>query len=217
LLDQIGPDQPLIQALSFEDKLVRYSTAIAIASAGPKESFAGSRLVVKNLAEALRENPSAGGQGEGAGAWTEQIANAYALRAAKVMLKLAQTRNSVIDLSPALNILINATNDKRMEIRTLAGQILAHLESPDAQRAIAAMALNSDNSLEVRILAFESLATSAKSNANMLIDQMVDGIYELIKSDATDPALRSAAAAAFGALNLPSQKVKDLILDQAKS
>jgi hypothetical protein len=51
----------------------------------------------------------------------------------------------------------------------------------------------------------------------MLIDQMVDGIYELIKSDATDPALRSAAAAAFGALNLPSQKVKDLILDQAKS
>jgi HEAT repeat protein len=217
LLDQIGPDQPLIKALSFEDKLVRYSAAIAIASAGPTESFAGSRLVVKNLAEALRENPSAGGQGEGAGAWTEQIANTYALRAAKVMLKLAQTRNRVIDLSPALNILINATNDKRTEIRTLAGQILAHLESPDAQRAIAAMALNSDNSLEVRISAFESLAASAKSNANMLIDQMVDGIYELISSDETDPALRSAAAAAFGALNLPSQKVKDLILDQAKS
>jgi len=130
---------------------------------------------------------------------------------------LAQTRNRVIDLSLALNVLINATNDKRTEIRTLAGQILAYLESPDAQRAIAAMALDGGNSLEVRISAFESLATSAKLNANMLIDQMLDGIYALISSDETDPALRSAAAAAYGALNLPSQKVKDLILDQAKS
>jgi hypothetical protein len=217
LLYQAGPDQPIVKALLFEDKMVRYSAAIAIASAGPTESFAGSKLVVKNLAEALAEDSSAGGAAEGADIWTEQIANTYALRAAKAMLKVAQTRNRVIDLSLALDVLINATNDKRTEIRTLAGQILAHLESPDAQRAIAAMALNSDNSLEVRISAFESLATSAKLNANMLIDQMLDGIYALISSDDTDAALRSAAAAAYGALNLPSQKVKDLILDQAKS
>ena len=46
---------------------------------------------------------------------------------------------------------------------------------------------------------------------------MVDGIYALTSSDQTDPNLRSAAAAAYGALNLPSQKAKDLILDQAKS
>ena len=32
-----------------------------------------------------------------------------------------------------------------------------------------------------------------------------------------DPELRSVAASAYGALNLPSQKVKDLILDQARS
>jgi hypothetical protein len=216
LLYQVDPDQPIVQALLFENKMVRYSAAIAIASAGPTKNFAGSKLVVKNLAEALGENQSATGA-EDEGAWTEQIANTYALRAAKVMLQLAQSRNRVIDLSLALNVLINATNDKRTEIQTLAGQVLAYLESPDAQRAIAAMALNTDNSSEVRISAFESLATSAKLNANMLIDQMLDGIYALISSDDTDPALRSAAAAAYGALNLPSQKVKDLILDQAKS
>ena len=45
----------------------------------------------------------------------------------------------------------------------------------------------------------------------------VNGIYELISKPDTDPALRAAAAAAYGALNLPSQKVKNLILDQAKS
>ncbi len=218
LLYEVGGGQPLLQALSFGDKMVRYSAAIAIASAGPTEPFAESKLVVKNLADALAENPQqAGGGNAGAVLWTEQIANTYALRAAKVMLKLAQSRNRVINLSGAMTALISATNDTRTEIRTLAAQILAHLGSPDAQRAIAAMALNSENSIEVRVSAFESLAISAKLNANMLIDQMIDGIYALISSDQTDPALRSAAAAAYGALNLPSQKVKDLILDQAKS
>jgi hypothetical protein len=33
----------------------------------------------------------------------------------------------------------------------------------------------------------------------------------------TDPNLRAAAAGAYGALNLPSEQVKSLILDQAKS
>ena len=46
---------------------------------------------------------------------------------------------------------------------------------------------------------------------------MIDGIYTLISSSDTDDDLRSAAAAAYGALNLPSRKAKDLILDQAKS
>ena len=78
------------------------------------------------------------------------------------------------------------------------------------------MALTTSNSLEVRVAAFESLATSAKLNASTLTEQMIDAVYALISSEQTDPGLRGAAAAAYGALNLPSQKVKDLILDQAK-
>jgi hypothetical protein len=39
----------------------------------------------------------------------------------------------------------------------------------------------------------------------------------LVSSKDIDPGLRAAAAAAYGALNLPSQKVKTLILDQARS
>jgi hypothetical protein len=53
--------------------------------------------------------------------------------------------------------------------------------------------------------------------ANLLTEQTVDDIYTLISSNETVPELRSAAAIAFGALNLPSRKVKDLILDQARS
>ena len=118
-------------------------------------------------------------------------------------------------MSAAQLALESAVNDKRIQV--LAGQILAYLDSPGAQRAIAAMALDANNDPDVRISAFNSLATSAKLNANMLPDETIDEIYVLISSDATDTELRSPAAAAYGALNLPSRKVKDLILDQAKS
>lgn len=215
LLYRIGTVQPLAQSLGFDNKMVRYSAAIAIAAAGPKERFAESTLVVANLAEALGQNQqlSIGGSED----WNQEIADSYAFRSAEVMLKLAQARNAVIDLSAAQNALESAVNDRRPEIQVLAGKILAYLESPGAQRAIAAMALNVNNTLDVRMTAFDSLANSAKLNANMLDNSMIDSIYELISSDDTDPELRSAAAAAYGALNLPSQKVKNLILDQAKS
>jgi hypothetical protein len=210
----LGPAQPLLQALSFNDRAVRYSAAIAVAAAGPRQSFAESKIVVANLADALGQNAEPVGATQ---RWSEELANSYALRAAEAMLKLAENRNPVIDLSAAQGALVSATQDKRRQIQILAGQILAHLASPDAQRAIAAMALNGKNELDVRILAFESLATSAKINANMLTELIVDAIYALISSDETEPDLRAAAAAAYGALNLPSRKVKDLILDQAKS
>jgi len=213
LLYQMGPSQPLLQALSFNDRMVRYSAAIAIGAAGPREGFAENKLVVANLAEALGQGSqtSAGG----ANGWSEEIAENYAVRAAEVMLSLAQARNSVLDLSAAQLALESAVSDKRIQV--LAGQILAYLDSPGAQRAIAAMALEANNAPDVRISAFISLATSAKLNANMLPDETIDEIYALISSDATDTELRSTAAAAYGALNLPSRKVKDLILDQAKS
>ncbi|MHC4282147.1 MAG: HEAT repeat domain-containing protein, partial [Planctomycetota bacterium] len=55
LLFRIGSAQPLVFALSFNDKAVKYSAAIAIAAAGPVARFAESKLVVANLAQALAE------------------------------------------------------------------------------------------------------------------------------------------------------------------
>ncbi len=214
LLYKLGPSQPLLQALSFPDRMVRYSAGIALGNAGPTEPFAESSLVTTNLAEALTRDPNAAGAGENG--WNAEVAESYALRAVETMLKLASTRNELIDLSPAQNALVEATKSDRSEIQVLSGQTLAYLDSPGAQRAIADMALDTGNSAEVRIAAFGSLATSAKLNANMLPEDTVDAIYGLISSNDTDPTLRSAAAAAYGALNLPSRKAKDLILDQAK-
>lgn len=211
LLFRIGSAQPLVFALSFNDRAVKYSAAIAIAAAGPVARFAESKLVVANLTQALAEPD---GNTELKNEW---VAEEYAVRAAKVMLKLGKTRNRVINLSAAQNAVINATRDSRANIQMLAGQILAYLDSPDAQRAIAVMALDENNAMDVRISAFNSLATSAKFNANLLDVTAIDAVYSLVSSKDADPNLRSAAARAYGSLNLPSQKVKDLILDQSKS
>ena len=215
LFYRVGQTQPLVQALAFDDRAVRYSAAIAIAAAAPKENFPESKLVTEILAQALGQT---GEQiNDKSGMWNEELADSYALRAAEVMLELARTRNPVIDLSAAKDSLINATNDKRPEIQMFAGQILARLDGPDAQRSIAAMALAETNPLEIRMAAFASLDISAKLHANLLDDEKIDAIYSLVSSKEIDPQLRSAAASAYGALNLPSQKVKDLILDQARS
>ncbi len=215
LFYRVGTSQPLAEALSFDSKAVKFSAAIAIAAAGPKQAFPQSKLVVANLADALAqssEQPS-----DNIPMWNGSLADVYALCAAKVMLKIAQTRNPVLDLSPAQNALIAATKDKRMEIQMLAGQILAYLNTPEAQQAIAAAAMAESNSKDIRVTAFGSLAVSAKVNGNKLDDATINAVYGLVSSKDIDPNLRAAAAAAYGALNLPSQKVKTLILDQASS
>jgi len=217
LMFTLGPAQPLMQALSFPDRAVRYSAAIAIGNAGPRQGFTESPIVVQNLAEALARSAPPTVSLSSSEPWTPELADAYALRSVQAMLQLAVSRNPVIDLSGAQAALIAGTRDKQQEIRILAAQVLSYLSSPNAQRAIAEMAMDASNDVAVQISAFESLVTSAKLNGNMLPDAAINAIYALIQSTQTDPALRAGAAAAYGALNLPSQKVKDLILDQAKS
>ncbi len=210
LMYTMGPAQPLLQALSFNDQAVRYSAAIAIANAGPRQDFNESRLVVQNLAAAL--------DGDNAGTLDADLAQEYARRAVDALLKVAISRNPVIDLSVAQSALIKASKgNPQKDIQIRAAETLAYLSSAEAQRAIASVALDEATAMDIRIAAFGSLANSAKMNASQLSDATIDAIYGLISSDQTDPDLRAAAAAAYGALNLPSQKVKELILDQAKS
>jgi len=214
LMYTLGPSQPLLQALSFQDRAVRYSAAIAIGNAGPRQEFVESRIVVQNLSEALARS---GQQAASIGPWSDELADSYALRSVQAMYRLAISRNPVIDLSQALPALTAATKDVQQQIRVLACQTLAYLNSPNAQRAIADMAMDAGQEMPVKVAAFDALAGSAKLYGNLLPDATVTAMYALIQSTDTDGAIRAAAAAAFGALNLPSQKVKDLILDQAKS
>jgi hypothetical protein len=203
----VGSVQPLLKALTFADNAVRYSAAIAIATAGPRVTFGESGVVVANLAEALSK---------GAEASADDNARAYALRAVQALAEVAQGSNDAFDLATAQAALVEATLTQGPELKVLAAQTLAYVESPAAQRAIATMSLEAANAIPIRIAGFEALAISGKYNANMLEDGILEQMYTLLQSDDTDPSLRTAAATAFGALSLPSVRVKDLILDQAK-
>lgn len=209
LLYRLGTEQPLAKALSFPDRKVRYSAAIAFAEANPVNDFVGSALIVENLSEAVL-----GKDAEEIGA---EATHAYALRAVGSMYKLALVRNRIVDLSVALPALVEVTQQSDPQLKVLAAQVLAYLQSADAQRAIAVMAMADQNDNVVRISAFGSLALSAKINASLLLTEQIEAIYALVSSTEADPDLRAAAAGAYGALNLPSEQVKNLILDQSKS
>lgn len=208
LMYWIGDKQPLIEALAFDDRSVRYSAAIAIAQAGPSKGFPESSLIIENLAGAVSQQPSDD--------FSVELTDAYAMRALNAMLKLAIAGNEVIDLRAAEKTLIDASEDSREDVQIYAGRILARLYSPDAQRAVAETALNEQNSMTVRTEAFTSLAVSAKKYGNMLTEMLIDDIYGITADMGADAELRTAAAGAYGSLNLPSSKVKTLILDQAK-
>jgi hypothetical protein len=209
----VGGIQPLAQALSFDSRAVKYSAAIAFANAGPKQTFAEAGLVVRNLADAL--DPAAVIQESTL--WSEAMADDYAVRAAGALLHVGRTNNRVLDLSLAQDALVSATRDNRPTVKMLASQVLAYINGAAAQGAIATQAMDERHSLDIRISAFDALAVSGKVNGNLLDSAMVDSIYGLVSDAGADADLRAAAAGAFGALNLPSEKVKTLILDQAKS
>lgn len=208
LMYRLGMKQPLVEALSFEDRAVRYSAALAIGAAWPNEKFDERDLVVELLAQELAAD---------ANDMKGPAADEYAKRAAAVMLKLAQSRNKVLNLSIAQGQLVKLAGDaKRAQLQVIAGQILAYLGSPDAQRAIAAVGLDGGQAMPIRIAAMGSLAESAKVNANLLDDATIDAMYAIISSTDSPAELRSAVASAYGALNLPSRKVEELIISQSR-
>ncbi|MHC4927036.1 MAG: HEAT repeat domain-containing protein [Planctomycetota bacterium] len=143
LLYRVGAEQPLAKALDFADRKVRYSAAIAFAEANPVIEFINSKLIVRNLSEAIL--------GQGADEVGDELSSQYALRAIASMYKLVLTRNEIIDLAEAGAALMEVTQTDNPVMQVQAAQVLAHLESPEAQRAIAEMAMNEANSNDIRI------------------------------------------------------------------
>jgi hypothetical protein len=208
LLAATSAGQPLIKALYYEDRQVKYSAAIALASAQPKVAFADAMLVMQLLAEAM--TAKAGSD------WPQETADKYAAEALAAVNALATRGNKALDPALAQTALIAATKDARPGIVTGSLATLALLDGPDAQRAIAAVALSDANDAALKVTSFGDLATSARTRGNLLLNDTVEAIYTLVQSTQTDPAVRSAAAAAYGSLNLPSDRARKLLLDQAK-
>lgn len=173
------------------------STAQVTDAAGLKESLASAR----EKAGALPMDP--------------EIATNYATRAAELLQRLAISRGQVMDVAVARASLLRSLGDERPEIVKLVGQTLALVDAPDAQAGVLDKALADDVADDVKVSLFRSVATSAKFFGNKLDAARTEALAKVV-AEAENLDVRSAAAEAHGALNLPADQAKKLIVEQMR-
>lgn len=138
-----------------------------------------------------------------------KASEAFAVRSLLVMRDLAINHNPVLDVSLAQAPLIEALGDSRADVVDGAGAVLALIESPVAQQAIAAAALDKSRNASLRVKLLDHLALSFRSFGLHLEEREVRHLQELVAGSSGN--LADAAARAFGAASLPTALSTDLI------
>lgn len=138
-------------------------------------------------------------------------ASAWAIKAAQAVRVLGLTNNQIVTVAQTQEAMIGALADKRGEVQTAAAAGLAMMSDKKAQQAVANLALDGKADEKVRVAAFASLSESIRKFGNMISDQQAQGVLEVVNNTGASRDIRNAAAGSLGALNLPSEKIKDLI------
>lgn len=142
------------------------------------------------------------------------IATDYSLRAAELLAQLAVTRGQVLDLSAAETPLLSALNDARPEVVKAAGRALGFYETQGAQVGLLSVAAKEQTADDLKISLYDSLTNNARFYGNKLEPDQINTLDQVVTS-ATNLDVRSAAAEARGALNLPADQAKQLIVQQS--
>ncbi len=144
----------------------------------------------------------------------ETTASKYATRSADLLTQIAINHSPVFDVKIALPLLLSALDDVRPEIVKDDSTVLGVIDSPEVQRALLTKAGDDHTPDDLKIATYKGLATNARNFGNQLGG---DDIAALQKSVATAPnvEVRTAAGEARGALNLPAEQAKTLIVAQA--
>ena len=111
--------------------------------------------------------------------------------------------------------LISELDDTRPELVMSVGNVLSGLNSGNAQNALLAKSVDEKTTDDVKISLLNSLATSAKFFGNKLSEESVQTLQRVVEN-AQNLQVRSAAAEVRGALNLPVDEARTLILKQSK-
>jgi hypothetical protein len=138
-------------------------------------------------------------------------AESWAILAARAIEKLGMTGNPVLDVTRTQPALAGAIDSGTDDVKVAAARALAAMDDAAAQQAVARLALDASASEEVRIRAFENLSASLRRFGNVLTGEHASAVVEVVGSQASFD-LRRAASQALGAMNLPSEEIKDLIL-----
>ena len=118
-------------------------------------------------------------------------------------------------MSVAEPTLLASLGDKRPDVVKAVGEALAYLNAEDIQVALLTTAVGDKTADDVRVSLLKSLAKNAKFFGNHLSEQNLDDLQKQVDA-AANLDVRTAAAEARGAFNLPADQAKELIVKQAK-
>ena len=135
-------------------------------------------------------------------------------QAAEALRMIAVTNNKVYNFRQAQAGLLRALKHPEEALRVTGADVLAASETPEAQMAVAQLALDESQAKPVRLRVFAALANSAKAHGNLLNDEVRDQVA-LAATQTKDLEIRTAASQALGALNLPSNQASKIIQAQA--
>jgi len=148
-----------------------------------------------------------------AGRIDEAAALDYADRGLGLLRDIAISGQTIFDVSGAEPALVIALDeDPRSEVVLGAAEVLALIDSADAQVAIAESALDDNRDPIQRVRLLRSLATSAKHFGPRLPNRLTSKLLKLV--DSATGELANAAAEAHGALNLPTANAVELITEK---
>jgi len=145
----------------------------------------------------------------------EKASESYAQRAGALLEKLAISHSQALDVAAAAPALMRALEDPRLEIAKSSANVLALINAKEDQAAVAGKALDEKAPDDLKVATFKALAKSAKQWGNQLDANMTDAVQKVVETS-QNPAVRAAAAEAQGALNLPAERAKNLIIQQAQ-
>ena len=120
--------------------------------------------------------------------------------------------SSIFTLGSAQSQLLSSLDDERVDIQVLAAEIVSLLDGAEPQRALLQKAINPDTEEPVKIAALRGLAASAKRVGNQLGGGEVEQLLQIARESEELP-VRDAAAEAVGALSLPVDQVRSIIVD----
>lgn len=146
---------------------------------------------------------------------TPEVATEYALKAATLLEDLAG-RQTAYDLASAEQALEGALGDARPEIVKAAGNVLSTIDSRNVQPSLLTAASNEKATDDVKIAAYKSLAGNAKRFGDKLSPEQHATLEAAVEAG-TNLDVRAAAAEARGALNLPADQAKTLIVKSSRT
>ncbi|HAU38391.1 MAG TPA: hypothetical protein DCX07_11850 [Phycisphaerales bacterium] len=185
----VASETPAVRALAEKDKRIVL--------------LAEDADVAKTLGDAVALGPGA--------PMDEAEAEAWAIRAAEAVRMLGLTGTKVFNLVLVRDALVSALSDKRQAVQVAAAKALAVVNDAAAQGALAKFAIDAAGDEKVRVAAFAALAESIRTHGNQLADAASQAVLDVVQAPGS-AELKNAAAQAAGAMNLPSEKIIQLIV-----